>query len=102
MKRNVELNSAAVVNYTGCLHPTLRTMSDVEVRRLRVGDTFPDIDTLKLRFAEEANLQGIGFMTTRSKVRQELTSRGKVKYDKVFSNISSFDFTINVSEGLLD
>jgi len=41
-------------------------------------------------------------MTTRSKVRQELTSRGKVKYDKVFSNISSFDFTINVSEGLLD
>jgi len=34
MKRNVELNSATVVNYTGCLHPTLRTMSDVEARRL--------------------------------------------------------------------
>jgi hypothetical protein len=32
----------------------------------------------------------------------ELTSQGKVEYDKVFSNISSFDFTINVSEGLLD
>jgi len=32
----------------------------------------------------------------------ELTSRGKVEYDEVFSNISSFDFTINVSEGLLD
>jgi hypothetical protein len=28
----------------------------------------------------------------------ELTSRGKVEYDKVFSNISLFDFTINVSE----
>jgi hypothetical protein len=71
MKRNVELNSAAVVNYyTGCLHPTLRTMSDVEARRLRVGDTFPDIDTLKLCIAEEANLRVIGFMTTRSKVRQ--------------------------------
>jgi len=56
MKRNVKLNSAAVVNYTGCLHPTLRTMSDVEARRLRVGDTFPDIDTLKLHIAEEANL----------------------------------------------
>ena len=28
----------------------------------------------------------------------ELTSRDKVEYDKVFSNISSFDFTINVSE----
>ena len=67
MQRNVELNSAAVVNYTGCLHPTLRTMSDVEARRLRVGDsTFPDIDTLKLRIAEEANLRGIGFMTARS------------------------------------
>jgi hypothetical protein len=32
----------------------------------------------------------------------ELTSRGKVEYDKVFTNISSFDFTINVIEGLLD
>ena len=70
MKQNVELNSAAVVNYTGCLHPTLRTMPDVEARRLRVGDTFPDFDTLKLHIAEEANLRGIGFMTTRSKVRQ--------------------------------
>ena len=28
----------------------------------------------------------------------ELTSRGKVEYDEVFSNISYFDFTINVSE----
>ena len=32
----------------------------------------------------------------------ELTSRSKVEYDEVFSNISSFDFTINVSKGLLD
>ena len=36
-------------------------MSDVEARRLRVGDTFPDIDTLKLRIAEEAYLRGIRF-----------------------------------------
>jgi hypothetical protein len=64
MKGNVEMNSAALVNYTGCLHPTLRTMADVEARRLRLGNTFPDIDTLKLRIAEEANLQGIGFMST--------------------------------------
>ncbi len=34
MKQNVELNSAAVVNYAGCLYSTLRTMSDVEARRL--------------------------------------------------------------------
>ena len=66
MRLNVELNSAAVVNYTGFLHLTLRTMSDAEARRLQVGDTSPDIDTLKLRIAEEANLRGIGFMTTRS------------------------------------
>ena len=55
MKRNVEMNSAAVVNYTGCLHPALRTMPDVEAKRLRLGNTFPDIDTLKLHIAEEAN-----------------------------------------------
>jgi hypothetical protein len=32
----------------------------------------------------------------------ELTRQGKVEYDEVFANISLFDFTINVSEGLLD
>jgi hypothetical protein len=32
----------------------------------------------------------------------ELTSQGKVEYDKVFTNISLFDFTIIVSERLLD
>ena len=61
------MNSAAVVNYTGCLHPTLRTMPDVEARRSPLGDTFPDIDTRKLRIAEEANLQEIDFMTTQAK-----------------------------------
>jgi hypothetical protein len=70
MKRNVEMNSATLVNYTGCLHPTLRTMAGIEARRLRRGNMFPDIDTLKLRITEEANLQGIGFMTTRSEVCQ--------------------------------
>jgi hypothetical protein len=70
MKRNVELDSDALANYTGCLHPTLRTMADVIARRVRLGATFPDIDTLKLCIAEEANLQGIGFLTTQSEVRQ--------------------------------
>ena len=45
-------------------------MSVVQEERLRVGDTFPDIDTLKLRVAEEANLRGISFYTTRSEIRQ--------------------------------
>jgi len=30
----------------------------------------------------------------------ELTCRGRVEYDEVFTNISSFDFTITVSEDL--
>ena len=42
----------------------------VEAKRLRIGDTFLDIDTLKLRVAEEANLRGISFHTTRSEIRQ--------------------------------
>ncbi len=36
-------------------------MAEVERHRLRVGHTFPDIEILKLRVAEEANLQGITF-----------------------------------------
>ncbi len=70
MKGNVELNTDVPATYTGCLHPTIQTMSDVEARRLRVGDTFPDIDILKLRIAEEANLRGVCFQTTRSEIRQ--------------------------------
>jgi hypothetical protein len=45
-------------------------MADMEQERLRVGHTFPDIDILKLRVAEEANLRGITFFTPSSKVRQ--------------------------------
>ena len=70
LKGNVELDSAAVARYTGSLHPTLRPMSEVEENRLQVGQTFPDIDLLKLRIAEEANLRGISYKTTRSKIRQ--------------------------------
>jgi hypothetical protein len=72
LKLNVaDKNTAgSVATYSGCLHPVLRPMSVVEAERLRVGDTFPDIDTLKLRVAEEANLRGISFHTTRSEIRQ--------------------------------
>ena len=40
------------VQYTGCLHPTLRTMAKVEKSRLEVGQTFPDTKLLKLHVAE--------------------------------------------------
>ncbi len=56
LKKKVHLDSIRVENYTGCLHPTLRRMADMERERLQVGHTFPDIDILKLRVAEEANL----------------------------------------------
>ncbi len=45
-------------------------MADVERECLRVGHTFPEIDILKLRVAEEANLRGITFFTPCSEVRQ--------------------------------
>ncbi len=61
-------NMGFLATYTGCLHPVLRPMSVVEAERLRVGDTFLDIDTLKLRVAEEANLRGVSFHTTRSEI----------------------------------
>jgi hypothetical protein len=45
-------------------------MADVERERLQVGHTFPDINILKLRVAEEANLRGITFFSPCSEVRQ--------------------------------
>jgi hypothetical protein len=45
-------------------------MSEVEENRLQVGHTFPDIKLLKLQIAKEANLRGIRYKTTRSKIRQ--------------------------------
>ncbi len=62
--------SSAVARYTGCLHPTLRQMSEVKENRLQVGHTFPDIELLKLRIANEANLRDISFKSTWSKIRQ--------------------------------
>ena len=70
--KHVDQNTLSVGLYTGCLHPTLRPMSVVEEYRLRVGDTFPEIELLKLRIAEEANLRGISYHTTRSEIRQLL------------------------------
>jgi hypothetical protein len=69
LKKKVSLDSIRVDNYTGCLHSTLHRMAEVEQHRLRVGHTFPDIDILKLRVAEEANLRGITFYSPRSMTR---------------------------------
>ena len=70
LKGSVDIHVLAKNQYTGCVHPTLRPMSDVEANRLEVGHTFPDVHVLQLRIAEEANLRGISFQTTRSEIRQ--------------------------------
>jgi len=70
LKSNVNDNTFSVATYTGCLHPVLRPMSVVEAHRLRLGHTFPSVDLLKLRVAEEANLRGISCHIARSEIRQ--------------------------------
>ena len=55
--------------FSGCLTLGLRTMVDVQKCRLEVNHTFPDKEILVLRVAEEANLQGINFVCTRSDLR---------------------------------
>jgi hypothetical protein len=60
-KRLEEAANTEIEQYTSCLHPTLRTMAEVEKSRLEVGHTFPDKDLLRLRVAEEANRHGIHF-----------------------------------------
>jgi hypothetical protein len=56
-------------SFSGCLTLVLRPMSDVHKCRLEVNHTFPDREILGMRVAEEANLQGINFVCTRSDLR---------------------------------
>ena len=60
--KEAALNTETVQSYTGCPHPTLRTMTEVEKSRLEVGHTFPDKELLNLRVAEGATHRGISFM----------------------------------------
>jgi len=59
--------SAHVVNFTGIVHASLRTMHDVEQgTRLQLGQTFPSSNIIMLCCAEEANLRGIYVTTLKS------------------------------------
>jgi hypothetical protein len=73
-KRAKRLKEAALhteyVEYTGCLHPTLQTMVEAEKSRLKVGQTFPNKELLKLHVAKEANCRGINFYMPCNEVRQ--------------------------------
>jgi hypothetical protein len=95
LKKKVALDSIQVHKYSGCLHPTLRRMAEVEQHRLQVGHTFPDIDILKLRVAEEANLRGITFYSPRSKVRQ-LRCYGKMFAVEANNNEHTEGFLVSV------
>jgi hypothetical protein len=55
--------------FSGCLTFGLCTMVDVQNWQLEVNHTFPKKEILVLRVAEEANLQGINFVCTRSDLR---------------------------------
>jgi hypothetical protein len=63
-------NTEKVESFTGCFHPTLRTISEVEKSRLKVGHTFPSKEILKLRVAKEANNRSVHFYVPHSEVRQ--------------------------------
>ena len=52
LKGNVDLDVLSKGTYSGCLHPSLRPMSDVESNRLLVGHTFLDVHVLQLRIAK--------------------------------------------------
>jgi hypothetical protein len=59
--------SAHIVNFTGIVHASIRTMHDVEQgTRLQLGQTFPSSNIIMLRCAEEANLRGIYVTTLKS------------------------------------
>jgi len=76
--------SAHVVNFTGIVHATLRTMHDVEQgTRLQLGQTFPSSNIIMLRCAEEANLRGI-YVT-------------KLKSDKFSLKIEGLHFRVHAS-----
>jgi hypothetical protein len=53
-------------DYTGDLTATLRSMTQVNVSRLKLGQTFPERGLIVLRIAEEANHRGIYCRTDKS------------------------------------
>ena len=67
-KMKLENNSllADSIDYGGDLTSSIRIMTTVESRRLRVCDNFPTKEIAQIRIAEEANLKGLTVTTLRS------------------------------------
>jgi hypothetical protein len=82
-------------NFTGCLHPVLRTEVEVEAMRLEVGHSFTSKDKLFLRIAEEANLRGIEIHTTRSNTLAVARCHGRiVRVDANHSELYGWRVTV--------
>ena len=65
-QRRYNTSLGSLVEYTGDMTPSLRLMSEVEVRRLNARDSFENKEVLRMRIAEEANLRGVWITTLRS------------------------------------
>ena len=68
-QRRYNTSLGSLVDYTGDMTPSLRLMSEVEVRRLNARDSFENKEVLRMRIAEEANLRGVWITTLRSDTR---------------------------------
>ena len=66
-ERNVDMD---ILHYSGDCTPMLRMMTEVQQRRLMVGDSFQAKDTLRMRIAEEANLRNKEITIVRSDAMQ--------------------------------
>ena len=70
LRRNERIGNGDLLVYTGDASPLLRLMTVVQQRRLMVGDSFENKDTLRMRIAEEANLANKEISTVRSDTMQ--------------------------------
>jgi hypothetical protein len=65
-----------VENCTGVTVKSLRRMVDVEERRMKVGDTFPDKETVSLRIVEEINISDSSDATINRSDNQRVFASG--------------------------
>ncbi len=65
-ERKIYSSAGSTCEYSGDMTPSLRLMSEVEVKRLHPRDSFGSKEILRMQIAEEANLRGIWISTIRS------------------------------------
>jgi hypothetical protein len=78
-----------VENCTGVTVKSLRRMVDVEERRMKVGDTFPDKETVSLRVVEEINISDSSDATFNRSDSQRVLASGTGFLINVLFNLKS-------------